>query len=52
MGGAYSAHGRDEECVKMLVGNPEGRRPLERPRHRYKNNIKMNLKQIEWEVVD
>ena len=31
-----------------LVGKPEGRRPLERPRRRWEGNIKMNLEK--WDV--
>ena len=31
---------------RILVGKPEGKRPLERPRHRWEDNIKMDL----WEV--
>ena len=31
---------------KVLVGKPEGKRPLGRPRHRWEDNTKMNL----WEV--
>jgi hypothetical protein len=29
-----------------LVGRPEGKRPLGRPRHRWENNIKMDLREI------
>jgi hypothetical protein len=29
-----------------LVGKPEGKRPLGRPRHRWEDNIKMNLREI------
>jgi hypothetical protein len=29
-----------------LVGRPKGKRPLERPRHRWKDNIKMDLREI------
>jgi hypothetical protein len=28
---------------RVLVGKPEGRRPFKRPRHRWKDNIKMDL---------
>jgi hypothetical protein len=31
---------------RVLVGRPEGKRPLERPRHRWKDNIKMDLTEI------
>jgi ABC-type Fe3+ transport system substrate-binding protein len=30
------------------VGNPEGKRPLERPRHRWKDGIKMDLRETGW----
>jgi hypothetical protein len=33
-------------AYRILVGKPEGRRPLGRPRRRRVNNIKMNLKEI------
>jgi hypothetical protein len=32
----------------ILVGRPEGRRPLGRPRHRWEDNIKMGLREIVW----
>jgi hypothetical protein len=32
----------------ILVGRPEGRRPLGRPRHRWEDNIKMDLREVEW----
>jgi hypothetical protein len=35
-----------------LVGNPEGKRPLRRPRHRWKDNIRTDLREIGWEDVD
>jgi len=31
---------------RILVGRPEGKRPLGRPRRRRKNNIKMDLREI------
>jgi len=31
---------------RVLVGKPEGRRPLGRPRHRCENNIKMDLQEV------
>jgi hypothetical protein len=34
------------------VGKPEGRRPLGRPRHRWKDNIKMDLREIGWSGID
>jgi hypothetical protein len=31
---------------RTLVGNPEGKSPLGRPRHRWEDNIKMNLHEV------
>jgi hypothetical protein len=36
----------------ILVGRPEGRRPLERPRRRWEDNIKMDLEEIGFRDVD
>jgi hypothetical protein len=36
----------------ILVGNPEGRRPLEIPRHKWEDNIKMDLMETGLEGVD
>jgi hypothetical protein len=30
----------------ILVGKPEGKRPLERPRHRWKDGLKLNLREL------
>jgi hypothetical protein len=37
---------------RVLVGKPEGRRPFERPNHRWKNNIKMDLQKVGCGDVD
>jgi hypothetical protein len=37
---------------KILVGNPEERRPLGRPRRRWVDNIKMYLREIGWDGID
>jgi hypothetical protein len=34
------------------VGNPEGKRPLGRPRRRWVDNIKMDFKEIGWDTMD
>jgi len=31
------------------MGKPEGRRPIGRPRHRWEDNIKMDLQESGWE---
>jgi hypothetical protein len=35
----------------ILVGKSDGRRPLGRPRSRWEDSIKMDLREIDWEVV-
>ena len=38
---------REERGVhRVMVGKPEGKRPLGRPRHRWEYNIKMNLQEV------
>ena len=32
------------------MGKPEGKRPLVRPRHRWENNVKMDLQELGWVV--
>jgi hypothetical protein len=34
------------------VGKPEGKRPLGRPRHRWADNIKIDLREIVWDGMD
>jgi hypothetical protein len=35
-----------------LVGNPEGKRPLGRPTHRWEDNVKTNLRDLGWCSMD
>jgi hypothetical protein len=35
-------------AYRVLVGRPEGRRPLGRPRLRWEDNIKMDLQEVGW----
>ena len=46
MGRAYGAYGGGERVHRVLVGKPEGKRPLERPRRRWGDNIKMDLQEV------
>jgi hypothetical protein len=39
-------------ACRILVGNPEGKRPLGRPRRRWVDNIKMDLRGIGWDGGD
>jgi hypothetical protein len=43
---AYSMHGEQRNPYRILVGNLEGRRPLGRPRHKWEDNNKMDLREI------
>jgi hypothetical protein len=40
------ALGEGRGVYKVLVGRPEGKRPLGRPRHRWEDNIKLDLREI------
>jgi hypothetical protein len=40
------------DVYRLLVGNPEGKRPLGSPRHRCMDNIMMDLAEIGWDGVD
>jgi hypothetical protein len=44
--------GEKRNVYRMLVGKPEGKRPLGRPMRRWENNIRMDLREIGWEGVD
>jgi hypothetical protein len=37
---------------KILMGKPEGKRPLGRPRHRWEDGIRMDLREIGWRSVE
>jgi hypothetical protein len=44
--------GEKRNVYRLLVGKPEGKRPLGRPRRRWIDNIKMDLLEIRFNVVD
>jgi hypothetical protein len=44
--------GERRNAYKILVGNPEGRRPLGRPRRRWVDNNKMDLGDVGWDGRD
>jgi hypothetical protein len=52
VGGACSPNGEKRNAYRLLVGKPEGKRPLERPRRRWADNIKIDLMEIGWGGVD
>ena len=46
MGGACGPYGGRGRSIRVLVGKPEGRRPLGRPRRRWEDNIRMDLQGV------
>jgi hypothetical protein len=53
MGRACRKKGEQKKnAYRILVGKPEGKRPLGRPRRRWVVKIKMDLREIEWDDVD
>jgi hypothetical protein len=44
--------GENKNAERILVGKPEGKRPLGRPRCRSVDNIKIDLRDIEWDGMD
>jgi len=44
--------GKRRGVYRVLVGKPEGKRPLRRPRHRWEDNIKMDLQEVGRWYVD
>jgi hypothetical protein len=44
--------GEKRNAFRLLMGKPEGKRPLGRPRRRSMDNIKMDLLEIAWGGVD
>ena len=41
--------GERRGVYRVLVGKPEGKRPLGRPRRRWEDNFKMDLQNVAWE---
>jgi hypothetical protein len=44
--------GKERNAYRLLVGKPKGKRPLRRPRHRWVDNIRMDLGEVGWGDVD
>jgi hypothetical protein len=42
--------GAERDAYSDMLGKPEGKRPLRRPRHRWKDNIKMDLREIRCDL--
>jgi hypothetical protein len=50
--GHVARMGEVRAAYNILVGRPEGRKPLARPRHRWEDNIRMDLREIGFGDVD
>jgi hypothetical protein len=50
--GHVARMGEERKVYKVLVGKPEGKRPLGRPRRRWENGIRMDLREIGWGSVE
>jgi hypothetical protein len=52
VGETCGTNGEKRNVYALLIGKPEGKRPLGRPRRRWIDNIKMDLLEIGLSVVD
>ena len=50
--GNVPSMGESRGAYRVLVGKPEGKRPLETPRRRWENNNKTNLQEVRWGDMD
>jgi hypothetical protein len=50
--GHLARMGEKRNAYRLLVRKPEGKRPLGKPRRRWVDNIKMDLLEVGWDVVD
>jgi hypothetical protein len=50
--GHVARRGEKRNAYRLLVGKPEGKRPLGRPRLRWVDNIRMDLGEVGWGDVD
>jgi hypothetical protein len=52
MGGTCSMYRADEKRIQILVRKPEGNKQLVRRKHRWEDNIKMDLRKTEYGGVE
>jgi hypothetical protein len=50
--GHVTCMGQMRNAYKVLVGKPEGKRPLGRHRHKWKDNIVIDLRGTKWKSVN
>jgi hypothetical protein len=52
MGVACSTYEESRDVYRVLMGKPEGQRPVGRPRRRWEDNIKMYYQEMGWTDMD
>jgi hypothetical protein len=52
MSRACSTNGEEKNAYRIWVGKPEGKRPLGRPRRRWVDSIKIDVREIGWNGMD
>jgi hypothetical protein len=52
MGKVCSTHGKKRNAYRILVGKPEGKRPIGRPRRRWEYNITMDIREMWWDNME
>jgi hypothetical protein len=52
VGGTCGTHGEERVVYRVLVWRPKGKRPLGRPRRRWEDNIKMDVRKIGIDVAN
>jgi hypothetical protein len=52
MGRIYSTNEAERNACRILVGKPEGKTPLGRPRHRWVDKNKIDHREIGWGGID
>jgi hypothetical protein len=50
--GHVARMGEERNVYRVLMGKPEGKRPLGRPRHRWEDGMSMDLREIGWGSVE
>jgi hypothetical protein len=48
--GHVARMGEIRNAYRILVGKPEGKKPIGKPSHRWENNIKLDRTEVRWEV--
>jgi len=52
MGGACSTHRGEQRFIQGFRGEPEGKRPLLRPRHKWEDNIMLDIQEVGCVGID